>query len=152
MQKPNAAPDYERSAPERLLLKPGWRFKGLQLFSTAPWKAWVFFLLVLIIGGPVFAYFLVNDVDLTPGEWSDSERSSLVSICNMGRAIDNEAGSGLRTLEDCYVTTDDMAEQGCTFDQAEAIWLAQVDPDYPKYLEEHGGSAEVYGACLAGYE
>lgn len=35
-------------AIERLLLKPGWRFSGLQLFSTGPWKAWAFFLLTVI--------------------------------------------------------------------------------------------------------
>ncbi len=57
MQKPNAGPDYQQNLLERLLLKNGWRFKGLQLFSTAPWKAWAFFLLVLIVAGALLAYF-----------------------------------------------------------------------------------------------
>jgi hypothetical protein len=49
MQKPNAAPDYEQNALERLLLKPGWRFEGLQLFSTGPWKIWVFGFVVTVL-------------------------------------------------------------------------------------------------------
>jgi hypothetical protein len=49
MQSPNAAPDYEQNGIERLLLRPGWRFKGLPTFAIAPWQTWSLGLLALIV-------------------------------------------------------------------------------------------------------
>jgi hypothetical protein len=49
MQSPNAAPDYEQNGIERLLLRPGWTFKGLQPFAIAPWQTWSLGLLAVIV-------------------------------------------------------------------------------------------------------
>ena len=49
MPTPNASPDYQQNGIERLLLRPGWTFKGLQPFSIAPWQTWSLALLALII-------------------------------------------------------------------------------------------------------
>jgi len=49
MPTPNAAPDYQQNGIERLLLRPGWTFKGLHPFSIAPWQTWSLALLALII-------------------------------------------------------------------------------------------------------
>jgi hypothetical protein len=65
MQKPNAAPDYEQNLLERIVLKTGWRFKSLQMFSTAPWKAWSFvlFAAIAIVAGAGFASESIRDYD-----------------------------------------------------------------------------------------
>ena len=49
MSQPNAEPDYQQSALERLLLRSGWTFKGLQPFAIAPWQTWALALSALII-------------------------------------------------------------------------------------------------------
>jgi hypothetical protein len=58
MQKPNAEPHYEQNPFERLLLKTGWRFRGLQLFSSGPWKAWAFFVLAVFVGAILYGLAL----------------------------------------------------------------------------------------------
>jgi hypothetical protein len=49
MPTPNAAPDYQQNSIERLLLRPGWTFKGLQPFAIAPWQTWSLALLAVIV-------------------------------------------------------------------------------------------------------
>ena len=59
MQEPNADPDYEQNALERVLLNPGWTFTGIQPFSTGPWKPWAFVLLILVVIVAVAFYFVL---------------------------------------------------------------------------------------------
>jgi hypothetical protein len=49
MPQSNAEPNYQQTPLERLLLRPGWTFKGLQPFAIAPWQTWSLALLALVI-------------------------------------------------------------------------------------------------------
>jgi hypothetical protein len=66
LQEPNAYPGYRQGWLERILLRPGWRFQGLAVASTRPWRRMTFIvgvMLMLIIASLVFG-------DVT--EWLES--------------------------------------------------------------------------------
>jgi hypothetical protein len=68
--KGNAEDGYEQSLWESLLLTEGWRFRGMPVLSTGPWKARVFFAgVVLIVVAAVVYADVVGGVD--PGESVD---------------------------------------------------------------------------------
>jgi hypothetical protein len=60
---PYSTDDYEQTAVERLLLRPGVRFKGMNVFDSRTWKPWVFGLL-LLTGGLAVAVAIGNTLGL----------------------------------------------------------------------------------------
>ena len=66
--KGNAEDGYEQSRWESLLLNEGWRFRGMPVLSTGPWKAWVFMIGAVLMLVLVGAYLSLGlGIDLT--EW-----------------------------------------------------------------------------------